>query len=337
MLALCFRMLSTRNASAVVNTASATVRQVVALVFNHATQELEAVLRGGTALGPPESWALPEGADPQIFVTADSRASVEHSGPIPPYDAAGESAWPGTPPQLVRSLLTGCKGCSRQRILQQWPPIVHCTPRQYSFHSMCSDGLGARCQQPPSIRACISKLSPANCRPVTPLSAHTARAGSRALRMCPLCSVVHVPTVLTRAADASSAELSKQLPSSAMPPAIASALLLLKQLCLMCRGHPSHWLETRSLSASFVLDLLSQISRSSTLLFRNVPHFLDSMMEDVCSAVLHVVRQQLEADTEQVMVRCSALCSAPSACSCLACIQGGLAEHRSQTLCVRRH
>lgn len=82
-----------------------------------------------------------------------------------------------------------------------------------------------------------------------------------------------------------------------------TALLVLKELCLMCRGHGSEALDCKPLSVAFVLDIICEIVRSNVGLFRERGPYLDALREDVCGALLFVLKAQLEAETELVKVR----------------------------------
>jgi Guanine nucleotide exchange factor in Golgi transport N-terminal/Dimerisation and cyclophilin-binding domain of Mon2 len=90
--------------------------------------------------------------------------------------------------------------------------------------------------------------------------------------------------------------------AAAQPPAEV-AVMLLRELCLMCRGHGSELLECRPLSATFLLDVMCEVLRTHTALFRKRATFLAVLREDVCGTVLHILKQQLEADTEHVQAR----------------------------------
>ena len=96
------------------------------------------------------------------------------------------------------------------------------------------------------------------------------------------------------------------MPSAAAAAAAApqdTAIMLLRELCIMCRGHGSELLECRPLSVTFLLDLICEVLRTSAALFRARRAFQEVLREDVCGVVLLILKQQLEADTEQVQVR----------------------------------
>ena len=190
---MCFRMLSGKNAATIVNTASAIVRQAIALVFEHATVS-----------SPP--------------LTPGSTAHALRDAPNPPLATAD----PGTP---------------------------HATD-------------------------------------VPATSRSSALAGADAA-----------------SADPSAAPKPAAAASSAAPLPREAASMLLRELCLMCRGHGSELLECRPLSVTFLLDVICEVLRTNVALFRKRGTFLEVLREDVCGTVLHILKGQLEADTEQVQVR----------------------------------
>lgn len=81
-----------------------------------------------------------------------------------------------------------------------------------------------------------------------------------------------------------------------------AAVMLLKELCRMCRGHDSALLECKPLSEMFLLDVICEVLRSNVALFRQKAAFLEVLREDVCGTLLHIFKQQLDADTEHVQV-----------------------------------
>jgi hypothetical protein len=84
-----------------------------------------------------------------------------------------------------------------------------------------------------------------------------------------------------------------------------TALMVLHELCLMCRGHGSESLECRPLSVFFVLDIVCEALRTNVDLFRERQRFLNALQEDVYGALHFVLKAQLEAETEFVKVSCS--------------------------------
>lgn len=109
--------------------------------------------------------------------------------------------------------------------------------------------------------------------------------------------------------------------SGAAPPAPPpeAALMLLKELCRMCRGHDSELLGCKPLSQMFLLDAICEILRSNVSLFRRRPSFLAALREDVCGTLLLILKQQLEVDTEQVQV-CGTTCSRSVLCCCFSAL-----------------
>jgi hypothetical protein len=83
-----------------------------------------------------------------------------------------------------------------------------------------------------------------------------------------------------------------------------TALMVLHELCLMCRGHGSEALECRPLSVSFVLDIVCEALRTNVDLFRERQQYLNALQEDVYGALHFVLKAQLEAETEFVKVSC---------------------------------
>ena len=198
-LATCFRLLSNKNAATIVNTASAIVRQAIALVFERASA------RGSDAAG---SAASPSAAPhPHIL---QFQAPAERTPPASPLTSAAQHSPSGEPAQA---------------------------------------------------------------------EGHAGRT------------------------DAAATPRLQQ----------GAALLVLKELCLMCRGHGSEALDCKPLSVAFVLDIICEIVRTNVALFRERGPYLDALREDVCGALLFVLKAQLEVETELVKVRCFLRRGAPVA------------------------
>jgi hypothetical protein len=109
------------------------------------------------------------------------------------------------------------------------------------------------------------------------------------------------------------------------------ALMLLREICRMIRGHTSEALECRPPPTSFLLDVLGDLLREEVTLFRERASFLEALREDVCGVLLHVLKGQLEADTEQVRVR--AFSSQPPP----ACISSNILPRRHRLLSSRHY
>lgn len=80
------------------------------------------------------------------------------------------------------------------------------------------------------------------------------------------------------------------------------ALLLLKELCLLARGHASQVLDCGPPATMFMVEVLSDTLRDNVELFRARAPFLEVLREDVCGVLHHILKTQQEAEPETVNV-----------------------------------
>lgn len=81
------------------------------------------------------------------------------------------------------------------------------------------------------------------------------------------------------------------------------ALMLLKELCLLARGHSSQVLDCAPPATTFMVEVLSDTLRDNVELFRARAPFLEVLREDVCGVLHHILKVQREAEPETFNVR----------------------------------
>jgi hypothetical protein len=90
--------------------------------------------------------------------------------------------------------------------------------------------------------------------------------------------------------------------AAAQTPRTELALVLLKELCLLARGHSSQLLDCGPPAMTFMVDVLNDTLRDNVGLLRSRGLFLDVLREDVCGVLHHILKTQQEAEPETVNV-----------------------------------